>query len=404
LLTPLAPDATAPTGVRTTPERMRLLIWYWGRRGAGARYTLETARALGRLGSLDLHLSVSRQSDLYAETKGLGLPGLDVDTFADPLTAAWRTMALPLLARRFRAYLDRQEIDVVLCTMAHPWNGWVARGFCSPHRRYVLTLHDAVPHPGDPYSWFEWLLRGSLHRADALLLLSEHVRGQILSRYGYPADRTWVVPHGPFAFPARLPRRDTAAPPRRLLFFGRILPYKGLPLLLKAFSLIAEQHDLHLHVAGRGHLDHDALQLAAQTRVHMDNRWIPEQEVAEIFHGADLVVVPYIEASQSGVVATAYGMGLPVVVTAVGGLREQVRHGMTGLIAAGTSPQDLAEAIVSLCTDADLYQRCRDGAQQEGRMENAWGGIADQLAGILTAVRRAPPMNPGPHSRGLGER
>ena len=172
------------------------------------------------------------------------------------------------------------------------------------------------------------------------------------------------------------------------MFFGRIRPYKGLSLLLETFTRIADRHDLYLAVVGGGELDARAARLATHPRVHLDNRWIPESEVAAIFAAADLVVVPCVEASQSGVVAAAYGMGVPVVVTPVGGLREQVTVGETGWVAADTTVEALADAILILCTDRALYARCRAGARQAGQIDDAWDGIAERMTTFFQQVRR----------------
>jgi len=378
--------ATVATS-QATGERMRVLLWCWGRRGGGPRYTLQVARALSRIPSLDLSLSLSRQSELLVETRALGLPIFEVDTYQGLLSAAWRTLAMPRLARRFAAYLDARRIDLVICTMIHPWSGWVAPRIRSPERSYLFTAHDAAPHPGDRFVAWDTLTRANLRCADGILLLSEHVRDQLIARYRYPIQRTCIVPHGPLAFPGQGLRRNQPNRARRLLFFGRILPYKGLSLLLEAFASLADRHDLHLAVVGSGNLDARAAHLATYPRVRLDNRWIPESEVAGIFASADLVVVPCVEASQSGVVAAAYGMGVPVVVTPVGGLREQVVAGETGLVAAAITPQALADAILTLCTDSALYARCCEGALRAGR-DDAWDAIAERMTAFFRQVRR----------------
>lgn len=387
-------------------EPVRILVWCWGRRGGGPRYTLEIARSLARLPCLDVHTSVSRQSELFAETKALGLPGHDVDTYSGVFSAALRTLAIPRITGRFTDYLERQRIDVVLCAMSHPWSGWMARFLRSTKRRYVLTVHDASQHPGDEHFGWEWILRNNLQHADGVLVLSEHVRSQLTKRYPYPESRIRLVPHGPFRFHGKVSRSAAPVRPRRLLFFGRILPYKGLPLLIDAFNSIADRHDLELAVVGRGDLGGNMGRLLSHPRIRLDNRWIPESELANVFAAADVVVVPCIEASQSGVVAAAYGMGLPVVVTPVGGLREQVSAGKTGMIATDISSQALAEAITALCTDSSLYARCCEGAQQAGEMERIWGNAAETIAAHLGKVRSMPSfdgLKPAPSSRLLAD-
>lgn len=385
------PKTTATRGCTCDP--IRVLVWCWGRRGGGPRYTFEIARALAKLSSLDVHTSLSRQSELFAKTKALRLPGLDIDTYSGAFSGMWRTLAVPRIASRFVEYLEKRHIDVVLCTMSHLWNGWMAQFIRSTKRRYVLTVHDATPHPGDEHFGWKWILRSNLQRADAVVVLSEHIRSELTKGYSYLEPRIWVVPHGPFKFCGRAPGPAVRVQPRRLLFFGRILPYKGLPLLIDAFNRITDYHDLELAVVGRGDLEGEMRQLLVHPRIRLDNRWIPESEVASVFEAADIVVVPYIEASQSGVIAAAYGMGLPVIVTPVGGLTEQVVDGKTGVIAAEITPQSFADAMVALCTDSSLYSRCREGAKRLGDNEKVWGQIAKTTATILFEVCSRSPLS-----------
>lgn len=366
---------------------LRILLWCWGRRGGGPRYTLHAAQALSRLPSLEIHLSLSRQSELLGETKALGLPVFEVDTYEGVVSAAWQTLALPRLMRRFIAYLEGQQIDLIVSTMIHPWSGWVAPHLRSTQRAYIFTLHDAAPHPGDRFIGWKTITRANLKCADGVLVLSEHVRDRLLSDYHYPIEQTCIVPHGPLSFPRSRTTRNPSDRVRRLLFFGRIRAYKGLSLLLEAFRQIAEHNaDLSLAVVGSGELDTQAARLAIHPRIHLDNRWIPEHEVAAIFETADLVVIPCVEASQSGVVESAYGMGVPVVVTPVGGLCEQVIHGETGLIATAATVVALAEAITTLCTDSALYRRCCEGAQRAGQIDEAWQDIAQRMAAFFQQV------------------
>jgi glycosyltransferase involved in cell wall biosynthesis len=377
----------------TNSERTRVLLWCWGRKGGGPRYTLEVARALARIPSFDLHMSLSRQSEIFTETQALGLPGFDVDTYSGLVSCIGRTLSLPSIVHRFIEYLEKQHIDIVICTMRHPWSGWAAKHIRSKKRRYIYTVHDAAPHDGDDHLGWEWILKSNLQYADGVLVLSEYVRRELLRQYGYPDRRIWVSSHGPFKLHEQA--TESTAPERtnRLLFFGRILPYKGLALLAEAFSRIADHHDLQLAVVGHGSLGCEKVRLLAHPRICLDNRWIPEEELASVFKSADLVVAPYLEASQSGVIAAAYGMGLPVVVTPVGGLREQVIDRKSGLIAAEITPQAFADAMADICSNQRLYRRCREGAKQLGDNKRIWSRIADSLASILGEVKSRPAFN-----------
>src|SRR5207244_1723917 len=102
--------------------------------------------------------------------------------------------------------------------------------------------------------------------------------------------------------------------------------------------------------------------LAGRADVHIDTRWVPEQEIKSIFERVDIVVTPYVDASQSGIIPLAYELGLPVVATPVGGLPEQVVDGMTGVLVSNVSGPALAAGISRLLADPLLYRRCSQGA------------------------------------------
>lgn len=91
-------------------------------------YTYEMARALSTLPSLQVHLSLSRQSELLKESQELGLPGWPVDTYTGPMDALRASLRLPRLRRKFSAYLDRERFDWVCCTMTHLWNPFMLKG------------------------------------------------------------------------------------------------------------------------------------------------------------------------------------------------------------------------------------------------------------------------------------
>ena len=119
------------------------------------------------------------------------------------------------------------------------------------------------------------------------------------------------------------------------MFFGRILEYKGLPILIEAFSKLNGNYSLELEVAGQGNVPPIPKTGNVRSSLIIQNRWIEESEFATIFLRADLLVLPYIEANQSGVAAMAQAYGLPSVITPIPGLMEQVKHGVNGFVAAG---------------------------------------------------------------------
>ncbi len=111
-------------------------------------------------------------------------------------------------------------------------------------------------------------------------------------------------------------------------------------------------------------------------------QWLAEPDMARLVAGADAVVLPYREASQSGVAPMAHGMGVPVVATPVGGLAEQVRDGIDGVLARDMTASALAEAMAALC-DPDRRARLAEGARETGRRLNDWDAMAAMLVAAL---------------------
>jgi glycosyltransferase involved in cell wall biosynthesis len=374
------------------PRRLNVLLWHWGRRGGGPRYTFELARALQRSGAFELHLSTSRQAEMREELRSLRLPGFEVDTYGSLAEAVWRTPALPAIARRFRRYLRDAQVDLVFCTMNHVWNPAMAGVLRQPDVRYLLAVHDAMPHPGED----TWLRRVLLHAdvgaADGALALVEPVRRQLVEELGVPVERSFVAPHGPFWHDANaVPRTLPADRPVRVLFFGRILLYKGLDILLGAMRLLEQESlGLELEIWGAGDLGPYADALAGLARTRVENRWIAEAEVPAIFRRADICILPYREASQSGVAPTSLGAGVPVVVTPLRGLVEQIIPEANGLVAAAATPEALAASIRRLATDRALYARLSRGALDACDGVLGWAAAASRVTAAIEAVAAMP--------------
>jgi glycosyltransferase involved in cell wall biosynthesis len=374
---------------------MKVLIWHWGRRGGGPRYTLELARVLAARSDMDVFLSLSRQSDTYSAFDDIPVAGrYDIDTYESISQFVMRSVQLPMLRWGFRRYLRQNSIDVVFCAMDHLWDVFMTGAIHDAGALYLLAVHDATRHPGEDQSWRRWLLSRDIAASDGALVLTKSVGISLTTNYQYPPERTYLSALGHSGDGTREhPREKPGDRPFRLLFFGRILVYKGLDLLLEALPLLrAEFPALGLEIWGEGDLTSYRLQIELAGNVRVENRWIDENEIAGIFERTDLAVLPYREASQSGVVATAFAVGMPCVATPIPGLCEQITDGITGVIASGMSAVDFANAIAGVLRDPDLYRRLSSGCLEATRTSLSWdtigGSVADALWGVHRQGRR----------------
>ena len=332
----------------------RTLFLYWGRRGAISELVLELAGVAGD----QAWFSVSQQNELFDEINRTGAALVPVNTFSSDLGAIFGLRRLQSVRKQLLAAIAKHHIDQVVVLMSHVWTPLIADCIRDTGTRYVVIVHDAAKHPGDPTGLVNtWLLRDAL-KADAVVTLSAHVKATLIGRFPQLKDRTTALFLPTFRSRVTATRPKTQSSPG-FLFFGRIMPYKGLPLFVEACELLRGRGlDFRIGVAGEGNLGAWAGRLA---RLNADifNRWLDYDEVSGILSQYDCMVLSNIEASQSGVVALAHGRGMPVVVTPVGGLVEQVKDRQSGLIARSISAAGVADAMELFITDAELRRRPR---------------------------------------------
>lgn len=236
-------------------------------------------------------------------------------------------------------------------------------------RRFALTVHDPVRHPGDrARRWTVGASRFLVREAGLIFVHGEAIREELIELLD-PSAPVVVVPHGvdPAAISA-IPKRPS------LLFFGRLSHYKGLDVLLDAIELVwRDLPDATLTIAGEGDIeDHPAL---ADDRVDLRREYIPEEEVPQLFEAAGCVVLPYRQASQSGVGSLAKAAGRPLVASALGGLPELLADG-SGLLVPAEDPVRLAAALVSVLSDLRLAERLGRAGAATALGQSSWDAVA----------------------------
>jgi glycosyltransferase involved in cell wall biosynthesis len=231
-------------------------------------------------------------------------------------------------------------------------------------RRYVLTIHDLLPH-GRHTPWNKYLYHISFRLPHRLVVHTERMREQVIMRHGVPPDRVTVMEHGiePSVSVHPVRRPDIPSSPK-LLFFGAVAAYKGLDLLLDALAQSGHQ-TYSLLIAGlcrdatlRKTLEQRIAQQLEGRQIVWRNEFIPEQEVADIFCNADILVLPYRHIDQSGVLFQALRYGLPVVASRVGAFEHYISEEV-GVLAEPGNAESLRKALDALTSRLPDISRIR---------------------------------------------
>lgn len=221
----------------------------------------------------------------------------------------------------------------------------------------VLYLcHNVLPHEEKP--WDRPLARLALAQGDGYIATSHGQEERLAALL--PGARIYSGFHPTYSALAELgPERSRQEACRQLgldpgkpvaLFFGFVRPYKGLRYLLEAMPGVLQEVDLQLVVAGEFWDDkQDYLDLVDRLGIGpaltIVDRYVPNEELGLYFDAADVVVLPYLSVTQSGIAQLAYGFGKPVITTDVGDLREVVEHERTGLIVPPADADALSAAL-----------------------------------------------------------
>lgn len=255
--------------------------------------------------------------------------------------------------------------------------------------RSLCIIDNLLPHeprPGD-----RWLNRFLVSNTDMFVCMSATVEAEL--RQLKPGARLRRNPHPLYEnFGERLPketarRRLGLGEDPLLLYFGYIRRYKGVLTLLDALPQVVEQLGAKAIIAGEFYEDKEpylakikALDLSPH--VIIADRFIPDEEVNLYFSAADVAVLPYLSATQSGIVSIALNYDLPCIVTNVGGLPEIVHHEKTGLIVSPNDSQALAEAIVCYFKESDRKAMARHIADEKRRY--SWQAFASTIIDLAS--------------------
>lgn len=233
---------------------------------------------------------------------------------------------LPLLF--VRIFREARRHSVLFLPYFHFWNFAFIIAFRLRSKKVVIVEHDGIVHSGDEYPFQQTLLNLCLRLSSEIIFLSEFVRNRVQVDLSH--KKVHIIPHGLYDFKGLQTIPKPYNPKPTILFFGRINRYKGLQNLIDAISLLPQESYEKLIIAGKSSIEYDISGLSSH-KIEVLDRFLDKEEITAVFNRSHILVLPYIEASQSGVVAIAIANAIPVICTDVGGFREQLTLNGGGL-------------------------------------------------------------------------
>jgi glycosyltransferase involved in cell wall biosynthesis len=280
--------------------------------------------------------------------------------------------------RRYRRLAEEAEI------VHYMWLPIPAldRHLLAPKRPRVYTMHWRLPETGTRIAR---TLRRLLAEMDAVVVHSEHGADRLETDFGVPRAKQRVIPHGAFDYLTRQERevplpddlREVEGPV--ILAFGLVRPYKGTDVLLEAFRSV---EGAELWVVGMPRMPMEQLRVLAARApgtVRFVDRFVTDPEIPAFMRRADLVVLPYRNIEQSGVLYTALAFGRPLVLSAVGGFPEIAERGAARLVPP-EDPRALADVLQELLADPAAREALGEGAAREAATTSSWDRIGERTA------------------------
>lgn len=368
-----------------------ILVNFLGRKGGTALYAYEMTKGLIENGA-EVYAIISKQNEMIDEWKKLKLKKLIIiSTYTNKYNFIINSIKFYLFSRlKIKSYLKNEKIDCIYIPCFHPWFSSVNKLFNKINTKVVITIHDPISHTG---SFFKnkliWLAqKKDLLKADEIIILSNRFKKYVETTYAKRSNQVHVIPHGVFDYYNKLNLKINSSmydeKKINFIFFGRIEPYKGLNILAKAYRRISEKYkNVSLTVIGNGDFSPYEKEYRNLYNFRLINRWIKDEEINSFFYGKNIVtVLPYLDATQSGVINIAMLNNSLVIATNTGGIKEQVEDKKTGLL---ISPNNIDELYNAMIYVIENKEKCKVFVQEANKslLKLNWKALSKELLNII---------------------
>lgn len=242
----------------------------------------------------------------------------------------------------------------------------------------IMILHDVIPHSSTKKSTTNYIYK-YIQKSDCILVLTKNYISEIKKIFGYDDKHILYMRHGLMAYPhSNIRQHDDGI--INFLYFGRIDGYKGLGILAEAYRSLSVKYDnISLRIAGKGDFQKYEAKYKGLKGVTIDNRYIEDSEIANFFEKPNtILVLPYTDATQSGVIGIAYDFEVPIIASDLVGLREQLFDGEVGCLCEPNDPSALASKMEKLILDKKERDR-QTILMKEYKDKMTWECVTSEL-------------------------
>lgn len=347
--------------------KLNILFNYMGTDGAGRLIALSLAKAMKKNKCnvyAVLSANVAGNEEWISEFGKKNICFVTNYQNKNKIDFAVKTLKFPLWTSKYISnFFGSLVFDFVLRPMYHHWAHMIENAI--NYNSVITICHNPEMH-SDEKQYLRYLYKKHICQSDKVIVLTKSYIPLIEREYGYPVSRIKYVPLGlmdeydKYISHPLVPPYDESC--INFLFFGLIRRYKGLHVLIRAFKKVfAIRNSITLRIIGAGDLEEYSKELSDLSNVYIENRYVDDSEVSSIFSGPNVVVVlPYIDACQSGVIQVAYQYENTIIASDVSVLKEQLDEGNIGIFFKVEDEEDLANKMIEVIDNPKLREKQRE--------------------------------------------
>ena len=280
--------------------------------------------------------------------------------------------------------LKRGNYDIIHVT-------WPLRYSCFPlyvlRKRMILTMHDPIPHSSDEtmQNWFHrWC---SIRLTPDFILLNKTQKKDFMERYNVSEERIHISRLSIYTHLQHTVPAEPLCDKPYMLFIGSIQPHKGIEYFCQAMEqIVKENPDVHAVIAGKGQFYFEKRKYEENPHYKFINRFITNEELASLISNCIAVVCPYTDATQSGVVMSAFALNKPVIATNVGALPKMMEDNRHGFIVPPRDSKALEQAINQIIQPGTAEQMSENIRKDYSLGERSWERIATEVYDIYKKI------------------